>query len=95
MSIYCKEDRYEIFFFLLRLTILLSETTELLMNSNGPVTPFIRQHISWCCEFSPHKEQTQTIHQAAIRVLHYINRVEIWYPSCLSEGMGRDNPGNT
>lgn len=46
-------------------------------------------------EFSTHKEQTQTIHQTAIGALHCSDRVEIWYPSCLSEGMGRHKPGNT
>lgn len=80
---------------LLGLTSLLPESTQLLRNSNGPAAPFIREHISWCCEFSAHKEQTQAIHQAATGALHYTDRVEIWYPSCVSEAMGRDNPGNT
>lgn len=78
----------------LRLTILLSETTELLRNSNGPVTPLIRRQISRCCEFRAHKEQTQSIHQAVTGILRYTDGVEIWYPACLRKGMGRDKPGN-
>lgn len=98
MSIHCIGQIGDFFFFffsLLGLTSLLPETAGLLRDSNGPVTPFIRQHISWCHEFSAHKEQTQAIHQTATGALHYTDRVEIWYPSSVSEGMGRDNPGNT
>lgn len=79
---------------MLGLTILLSETIELLRNSNGPVTPLIRRCISWCCKFRAHKEQTQSIHQAVTGVLRYTDRVEIWYPACLRKAIGRDNPGN-
>lgn len=73
---------------MLGLTILLSETIELLRNSNGLVTRLIRRCISWCCEFRAHKEQTQSIHQTVIGVLCYTDRVEIWYPTCLREWEG-------
>lgn len=79
---------------MLGLTISLSEAIELLRNSDGPVTLLIRRCISWCREFRAHKEQTQSIHQAVIRLLRYTDGVEIGYPAHLRKGMGRDNPGN-